>query len=112
MFNGRIPVYSLDESLVGHYTPAQAERLLSTRRVNVIRARNGDIRRIYLLENARVSSVRDYQGQQYSHKHASDHPNPLYQNPENVWTFRYISKKDRTVFMAVLDSVAVEGAAA
>jgi hypothetical protein len=110
MSNARVPVYSLDESLVGHYSPAQVERLLSTRRVKVIRSRKGEIRRIYLLENARISSISDYQGQRYSHNHASDHPNPLYQNPENVWAFRYLSRKDRPVFKAVLDSVVTEAA--
>jgi len=101
----RIPVYSADDSLLGWYTEEQAERLCQTQRANVIRARSGVLRRVYLLDSSRALAATDYVGQRYSHCAESNHPNPLYQNIRGVWAFRYISPKDRGRFTAVMESV-------
>jgi hypothetical protein len=101
----RVPVYSVDEKLIGWYTPKRVEALLSTKRTNVIRARSGQVRRIYVLDGTRQATVNDYTGQRYSHNAESDHPNQLYKNVKNVWAFRYISRKDKHLFTSVRDSV-------
>jgi hypothetical protein len=106
----RVPVYSVDEKLIGWYTPKQVEALVSAKRTNVIRARNGQIRRIYVMDGSRAATVNDYTGKRYSHNAESDHPNPLYKNVKGVWAFRYISPKDEHLFTAVRDSVMVREA--
>lgn len=96
---GKVPVYALDERLIGWYTPDQVAALVSAKRTKVIRARNGQIRRIYVLDGSDPARLCHFAGRRYSHNAESDHPNPLYKNVRNVWAFRYISPKDRHLFM-------------